>query len=150
MGPAAGRLLPQRVPLLDAEPVLLVDHDQAQVAEPDVLLQQGVGPDDDAGVAGEHVGQRLTPGRDAGRPGEQDDPGRGLRPAQPARLAQWAEHGADRAVVLLGQDLGGGQQRGLAARVDDLEHGPDRDHGLARADLALQQPVHGERAGQVG
>ena len=52
--------------------------------------------------------------------------------------------------MLLGQHLGGREQRGLAARVDHLEHRPDRDDGLARPDLALQQPVHGVVAGQVG
>ena len=57
-----GRLGPQRVPLLDAEAVLLVDHDQAQVGELDLLLDQGVGADDDAGVAGGHVEQRLARG----------------------------------------------------------------------------------------
>ena len=51
--------------------------------------------------------------------------------------------------MLLREHLGGSEQRGLPAGVDDLEHGPDRDHGLARADLALQQPVHGVIAGQV-
>ena len=48
----------------------------------------------------------------------------------------------DRAVVLLGEHLGGREQRRLAARVDDREHRAQRDHRLARADLALQQPVH--------
>ena len=36
----------------------------------------------------------------------------------------------------------GREQRGLAARVDDLEHRPQRAQRLAGADLALQQPVH--------
>jgi hypothetical protein len=69
--------------------------------------------------------------------------------AQLAAPGQRAEHRGDRSVVLLGQDFGRGQQRGLPARVDHLEHGPDRDHRLARADLALQQPVHRVGAGQV-
>jgi len=59
--PAARRFLAQRVTLLDAEPVLLVDDDQSEVGEPDVLLEQRVRADHDAGVAGEHVGERRTP-----------------------------------------------------------------------------------------
>jgi len=65
-------------------------------------------------------------------------------------LGQRAEHVGDGAVVLLGQHLGRGQQRGLAPRVDHLEHRPDRDDRLARSDLPLEQPVHGVVAGQVG
>ena len=83
------------------------------------------------------------------RPGQQGHAGGVLRAAQLPALGQRAEHVGDRPVVLLGQDLGRGQQGGLAARVDHLEHGPDRDHRLARADLALQQPVHRVGAGQV-
>ena len=60
--PAA--LAAQRVPLLDAEPVLLVDHHQAEVGELDLLLEQRVGADHDPGVAGE----RRRPAPRAGRP----------------------------------------------------------------------------------
>ncbi len=44
--------------------------------------------------------------------------------------------------MLLREDLGRGEQRSLAAGIDHLQHGPDRNDRLARADLALQQPVH--------
>ena len=57
---------------------------------------------------------------------------------------------ADAAGVLGGEHLGGREQRGLAAGVDDLGHGPQRDDGLARADLALQQPVHRLVAVELG
>ena len=36
----------------------------------------------------------------------------------------------------------GREHRGLAAAVDDLQHRPQRHHRLARADIALHQPVH--------
>jgi hypothetical protein len=147
--PVVGRLGPQRVALLHAEPVLLVDDHQAEVGELDLLLQQGMRADHDPGVAGKGVRQRRTPGRRADRPGEQRHAGGVVRGAQLPAPGQRAEHVGDRAVVLLGQDFGRGQQRGLATRVDHLEHGPDRDHCLARADLALQQPVHRVGAGQV-
>ena len=43
----------------------------------------------------------------------------------------------------------GCQQRGLSAGVDDLQHGPQRNDGLSRADLALQQPMHRVRTRQL-
>ena len=61
-----------------------------------------------------------------------------------------AEHRGDRAVVLLGEHLGRGEQRRLAAGVDDAQHRAQRDQRLAGADLALEQPVHRVRLGEVG
>ena len=54
-----------------------------------------------------------------------------------------------RAGVLRGEHLGRGEQRGLAAGVDHLQHRPQRHDGLAGADLALQQPVHRVLGGQL-
>jgi|GEM_PF-4980467 len=51
--------------------------------------------------------------------------------------------------MLLGQNLGGRHQRALPARADGHRRGQRRHHRLAGADVALQQPVHGLRAGQV-
>ena len=144
------RLGAQRVALLDAEAVLLVDDDQAEVGELDGVLEQRVGADDDAGVAADDVEQRRAPGRGRLRAGEQRDPGAEVGAAEQAALGQRAEHRGDRAVVLLGEHLGRGEQRGLPAGVDDGEHRPQRDDRLAGADLALQQPVHRVLAGQVG
>ena len=42
----------QRCPLLDAEPVLLVDDQQTQLGELHVVLDQRMGADDEAGLAG--------------------------------------------------------------------------------------------------
>ena len=97
------------------------------------------------------LGQRGPPGRRAERAGDQGRPGcrpgrrRARRPgrARPSSVA-------DAAVVLGGEHLGRGEQRGLPAGVDHLEHRPQRDQRLAGADLALQQPVHRVRLGQVG
>ena len=54
----------ERGPLLDAEAVLLVDHDAAEGAERDLLGQQGMGADDEAdlarGEALEDRGARLA------------------------------------------------------------------------------------------
>ena len=56
----------QRVPLLHAEPVLLVHHDQAEVGEPDAVLDQRVRADDDAGLAG--LRRPAAPGGGPPRP----------------------------------------------------------------------------------
>lgn len=56
-------------------------------------------------------------------------------------LGQLPHHLGDRAVVLLGQDLGRRQHRGLAAAVDHTEHGAQRDHGVVR---------DGEVVGHIG
>jgi hypothetical protein len=60
------------------------------------------------------------------------------------------EQPADAAVVLRGQHLGRGEQRRLAAGVDDLQHAAQRAQRLAGPDLTLQQPVHRVRRRQVG
>ena len=53
----------QGVALLDAEAVLLVDDDEAEVGELDAFLQQGVRADDDAGPPLGDVGAGLPLGR---------------------------------------------------------------------------------------
>ena len=52
--------------------------------------------------------------------------------------AQVAEQARDRPVVLCGQHLGGCEQHGLPAAVDDGEHGSQRHDGLTGAHLALE------------
>ena len=74
---------------------------------------------------------------------------RSAPPSMPC-LGQVAEHLGQRLVVLGREHLGRSQQDRLAAVVDHRQHRPQRDHGLAGADLALQQPVHRVRTGQVG
>ncbi len=144
------RLGPQRVALLDAEPVLLVDDDQAQVGELDRVLQQGVGADHEARDPLGDVGQGGPPGRRTLGPGEQGHPGGLLGTAQLPGGGQRTEQRRQRPVVLLGEHLGGGQQGGLPARVDHRQHGPQRHHRLARAHLTLEQPLHRVVGGQVG
>ena len=95
-GTVAAGLLPQRGALLDAEPVLLVDDDDAEAVELDPLLDQRVGADDDvdrcrrpspastppALGAAHPVGQQL----DAQRPvGEQVRRGRAPRSPSSSR-----------------------------------------------------------------
>lgn len=51
--------------------------------------------------------------------------------------------------MLLGEHLGGREHGRLPAAVHDGEHRPQRDQGLARADLSLEEAVHGVFGGQV-
>ena len=146
----AAALGAQGVALLDAEAVLLVDDDEPEVGELDALLQQRVGADHDAGAAVGDLGARLALRRRLQRAGEQGDPGAGRVAVELAGAAERPEQRADAAGVLGGEDLGGGEQRGLPAGVDDLGHGAQRDDGLAGADLALQQPVHRLVAVELG
>ena len=88
---AVAGLVAQGVPLLDAEPVLLVDHHQAEVGELHLLLQQRMGADHDPGAAGRGVQQRLAAGRGAQRAGQQRQPGGPFRAAELARLGERAE-----------------------------------------------------------
>lgn len=146
----AGGLLAQRVALLDAEAVLLVDHDEPQVGELHVLLEQRVRADDDAGRPRGRVEQGLAARLGPLRAGQQGDARGVLGAAELPGLGERPEHRDDRAVVLLGQHLGRREQGRLPARVDHLEHRAQAHDRLARADVALEQPVHRVGAGQVG
>ncbi len=118
--------------VVDPEALLLVDDQQAQILELEIARQQPVGADDDvdrpvgqtvdhpAGLGrGEEAGQHLDPDRVAG-----EAVGEGLE-------------------VLGGQQGGGDQDGHLLAVLDGLEGGPDGHLGLAEADVAADQAVHG-------
>ena len=146
---AFGLRLEQRA-LLDAEAVLLVDHREAELGELGVAVEQRVRADEDVDlVAREALRDAAALGR--GRAvGEQLD---AHRP-----VAEQRALGADREpfehlhraeVVLLGEHLGRRHERTLVAALHRDEQRGERDHGLARADVALQQPVHRRRAGHV-
>jgi hypothetical protein len=128
----------QGPPLADAEAVLLVDHGQAEGFERPVLLDQGVGSDQDVDLAGgAGVPDALL-----------------LRPAQTTAdqvhvQPEGCQQAGDGAMVLLGEDLGRGHQGRLVAVADGDEGGRGRDHRLARADVALQQPAHRQGAGHI-
>ena len=52
--------------------------------------------------------------------------------------------------MLGGEDLGGGQEGGLPAASDHLEHGAQGHEGLTASHVALKKALHGNGAGQVG
>ena len=124
--------------LRDAEPMLLVDHDQPERAEPDALREQRVRADHHVDLPGrEHRDQRLAH-RARRRRGEQRDAQ--VTRARPAR---------PRLGVLLGEQLGRRHHRGLPARARDLQRRRERDTRLARADIALEQAVHRRRPREI-
>ena len=57
---------------------------------------------------------------------------------------------ADGLEMLTREQLGRRHQRRLRARLDRACHSEQRDHGLAAADIALQQPQHAMRAREIG
>lgn len=52
--------------------------------------------------------------------------------------------------MLLGENLGRRHESGLIAGFDRLARGECGDDGLATADVALQQTLHGEGLRQIG
>ena len=135
----ASPFLRQRQPLMHAEAMLLVDDGEAEIAE-----------------------MRHRPGTAHGcRPGDRCRRGEPLEHsvALAAALATGEDRDADAGFggerrdggeMLARQDFGRRHQRRLAAAFDDGRGRKQRDHGLARADVALQQAQHALRLGQVG
>ena len=122
----------ERRTLLDAEAVLLVDDGDREVAQLEALLDKCVGADDDVGS------ERRLPLALAGRAREER--------AADAELE--AEVG-DREEVLLGERLGRCHERSLASGLDRTQERVQGDHGLAGADVALQEPLHRQGALEV-
>src|SRR6478735_2259950 len=116
---------------LDAEALLLVDDEEAEVLELDAVLQQTVGADDAIDLARFEAGEHLA----------------GLLGGEEAAEHLDADRVAGEAVgegvaVLGGQQRGRGEHRDLLAVLDRLERRPDGRRGLAEADVAAHQAVH--------
>ncbi len=123
---------------MHAEAVLLIDDRQRQVLEHHAFLHQRVRADHHLRLArgdlGQHLGARLA-GDLAGQPC--------------GAHAQRGQPGAKIVHVLLGQQFGRRGQRDLLAPLHRQHRRQGGDHGLARADIALHQPQHRMRLGQV-
>ena len=115
--------------------MLFVDDGDGEIGEVDVALDQCVRADGDLGDAVRDLGPDLLR---ADRAREQH--------------AAHTELRADRLEgqeVLLGERLRRRHQRALSARFNRPQERVERDHGLARADVALQQPLHRRCLSQV-
>ncbi len=124
---------------MDAEAVLLVDDRQSQVAKGHVVLEQGVGADEDPDFACGHRIQQLLPRLALVAPREDAD--------RDAKLPGQRPDGGE---MLAGEDLGGGKQRPLPAGFDRRQQGVKRHHGLAAAHVPLQEPQHGGGGCKIG
>ena len=125
--------------VLDAEALLLVDDDQPEVLHPDVGVEQPVGAHHDVDLA---VREPV------------DDLARllvGLEARQPLEHDREAAHPLGEGGEVLGHEQRRRHQhRDLLAVLHRLERRPDRDLGLAVADVAADQPVHRHGALHVG
>ena len=127
-------------PLLvaDAEMLLLVNDDQAEVLEAHGLAKHRVGADDDVDCAFGGALLHLA----------------GLRRADHARELADADRQAGEAIAeilgMLAREQGRrGDDHGLLAVDRGGEGGAQRDLGLAEADVAADQPVHRPAGGQI-
>ena len=126
--------------VLDAEALLLVDDDQAEVLEPDGLLQQPVRADDDVdGAVGDASPGCLGASASLGNRDSSADLDRELR--HPL---------GERREVLLREQRRRHEHGHLLAVLHRLERRAHRDLGLAVADVAADHPVHRDRLLHVG
>ena len=126
-----GAQLLQALLVGDAEMLLLVDDQQAEILELDALGQERMGSDHDIDRALLH---RLLGG--LGLLGAD-------QPRQPADADREALEALDEGAVMLARQQGrGADHRHLLARKRGDEGRAQRHLGLAEADIAADQPVH--------
>ncbi len=118
--------------------------------EPDLIGQQGMGPDHEVDSA---VDKALVQAGPLGRRrlGRQEGDPERTASLQRGRVGNGkpVEQGSDPEEMLLGQDLGRGHQGALVATLHGDQQRGHRHHRLARTHVSLEQPVHRE-AGRPG
>ena len=119
--------LRQREPLVDAEPMLFVDHRQRKVMEGDVLLKKRMRSDQKVDVAKREAIEDLLAGGSAFAAGED-------RNADAGRFGERC----NRCEMLTGENFRRRHEGGLSASLDDGGGGRQRHDRLAGADITLQ------------
>ena len=147
-------LLAERRALHDAEAVLLVDDGDAEVVEAHAALDERVRAADHVDLAGLDRFVQLALLLRLQAAGEHRDSHRFVdemraRARHRTAAAIRPEQRLQRAEVLLGQDLRRCHHHALAAVLDCGGQGGGGDHGLAAADVALDQARHGDRLAEV-
>jgi len=128
----------QRQALAHAKTMLLVDHGERQCLEHHVILDQRVGTDQEIDLATRQPRQDIAPLLALFASGEDRDP-------QARAFGQW-RNGLD---VLARKNFRRRHQRRLLAGLGHRGGSQQRHHGLARSDVALQQPQHADRLAQI-
>ncbi len=118
----------------DAETLLLVDHDQAEVFENHVARDESMSADHDVDAAVAQLFQHLALLGVGAETAQHFDPHRVVEHA----LAEGFE-------MLLREDGRRGEDRDLFAFHDGLEGGANRDFGFAETDIAADQAIHRAR-----
>src|SRR3954463_12714093 len=132
-------LLHQLETLKDAEAVLLVNDDEAQLCEFNFLLDQGVGSDHQLRAALSDVAADLALAVVLKRAGEKHN-----------SVSRRFKDAARRKIMLLGENLGRRHQRNLVSVLDGDNRGLECDERFARAYVALKQAAHRERLLHIG
>ena len=127
-------------PLCDPELVLLVNHHQTEVGQIKSLREQGMSPHQQRSAAAcprildfglWTLGRLMASGLHFHRNSQRLEP-----------FPEIAE-------MLFGQNLRRSHQRHIVAALQGHQRAARRDHGLAGADVSLQQPPHWMQAGHV-
>src|SRR5664279_2186650 len=132
------RLLHQAEALQYAEAMLFVHDHQPQLVELDRLLNECVGADHQLRVALRDVMACLLFSAGLLRAGKQHN-----------AVAGGLENAAGGEVMLRRQNFGGRHQGGLVAVLHRDDSSFQRNNGLARADVSLQQAPHGNGLGHI-
>ncbi len=112
--------------------MLLVDHHQAQLGERHVFLNHGLRADDQRHRSVGNAGQRVAPLAGVQGAGEQESIDSAV-----------SERFVDRLPMLVGEHLGRRHEDGLMTGGDRHQNRVESDGRFARADLGLQQAMHG-------
>ena len=128
----------QRRPLAHAEAVLLVGDHQPQPVVFHAAGDQRVGADDQIRLSQRQPLQHVPPRPRPQRAGQQR-----------AAHAQSLQQGGKTLVVLLRQNFRGGHQGGLPPVFHAEVDARRRHHGLAGANVALTEPVHGPAGAHI-